>query len=205
MKGAALIWRNAAQFKKDLDAVETKRVKAAHVATKKEGFRLRGKLQSELASSRPGNARLAPYSQIARRKKSGDLKKNARKPLAGMKYLIRYKAEKTGKNLNVAVGFVHPKMKRRGWEDLVNRLQEGGVAYDRARKLKGAWLANIGARLLKRGQGNAAKFFFLKKTTRGAMRLPARPVIDPFIRANMTEALRNIERDWERKMAGERI
>jgi len=208
---ADLIWRNALQVKKDLDAVEKKRVKAAEVSARVEGFRLSRKLKAEVKEARPGGTRLTPLSQIARRTKTGKRKKNARKPLASMAHLVRYKATRESGKFNVAVGFVNPKMNSRSWKQLVTLHQEGGasILYGGSRSALGVRLARIGGRLKKAGDPDARFFFLKRKAGRGlgssGPQLPARPEIDPFWKANKAEARRNITTNWERKMAGERI
>lgn len=205
MKAANLIWTNALQVKKKLDAVEAKRVKAGQTAAKVEGFRLYKKLKDEVYRARPGGTVLKALSHIARRTKTGKLRKFARKPLAPFGHLVRYKAKK-GKDFNVEVGFISPKMSSRGWKKLVTMHQEGSGAFlSGSRKSIGIRLAKVGAKLAKQGRKAEARFFFLKKSTRIGRKSPARPEIDPFWKANRTEAKRNIVRNWERKMAGERI
>jgi len=211
MKGADLVWKNALQFKKHLDAIEKKRVKAGETATKVEGFRLSRKLKKDVREARPGGIRLTPLSQIARRTKTGKRKKNARKPLASLAHLVRYKATRPSGKFNVEVGFVAPKMKTRNWMQLVGMHQKGesfDILYSGSRSYLGRRLANIGGRLKKAGDPDA-RFFFLRKTAgyKGGRRgqLPARPEIDPFWKANKGQAQRNITNNWERKMAGERI
>jgi len=205
-KAVALVWKNFQHFNKHLDQVEKKRTKAAQVAAKVEGFRLSKELRADLYDARPGGQKLAPLSQIARRTKTGKLKKNARKPLAAIAHLVRYRTTRQGgKLMNVEVGFVHPKMRKGGWKKLLAFLQTGGtrVIQSAWRKKFGRESARVGGILKKRGS-TAAKFFFLKRETFSTV-LPARPVIDPFWNANKAQAQKNIITNWERRMKGERI
>ena len=210
MTAANLIWRNAMVVKKHLDAVEKKRVKAAMTATKVEGFRLRNEMKKELRSGRISGKRLKPLSQIARRTKTGRIKKNARRPLATTARLIRYKATTTKGKMNVEVGYVGPMVEKRHWKELMIGHQEGySVLYGKSRKELGKQLARIGGKLKKRKDPDARFFFLTKKAGavegRVKTKLPARLIVDPFWEANRSKAQNNITRDWERKMAGERI
>jgi len=217
---ARLIWRNAQGLKKDLDAIDKQRVKAAEIAARSEGNRLREKLKGEVYKARPGGTRLKPLTQLARRTKKGKFKKFARKPLARTGRLVRYNVEKQGKKVNLSVGFLSGQMKKRSWKRLLLQHQAGGKALrseiKEARKAEGnsrtrlgRHFARIGAILEKRGDPDA-KFFFLTTHARRrlgsfAQQLPPRPLVDPFLRANENEVQQNMVDKWERKMAGEYI
>jgi len=203
-----LIWKNAVEIKKTLDAYEQKRVRAAETATKVEGFRLSKELKSEVLSARPGGTKLTPLSQIARYTRTGRLKKHARHPLALLSRLIRYRVTRETGRFNVEVGFVGGKMQSGSWQQLVSLLQAGGsgLASGKLAQEKRKDLLLTGIKLKKRGDP-AARFFFLRKSTRlgPESKVPARPEIDPFWNAHQADAQRNIIQNWERKMRGERI
>ncbi len=208
MKGATLVWKNMAKAKKGLDKIEKKRVKTAQTAAKVEGFRLMKKLKPEVRAGRPGGRRLKPLSKIARRTKTGRLKKNIN-PLASAAKLVRYTV-KRGRQFNVSVGFVSNRVTQ-SWKRLLMGHQRGSTSglYSRSRTNLGIHFARIGGKLKKKGDPDARFFFLTKKAgaVKGGVKgkLPARPIIDPFWRANRAEAQRNIVKNFERKMAGERI
>jgi len=205
MKAVNLIFKNAQQVKRELNAFEKKRVSAAQTAAKVEAFRLYKKLQGEVKAARPGGTKLAPLSQIARYTKTGKFKKNARRPLASLSRLVRYKAGITGGKYNVEVGFISPGIDAKGWRGLATVLQSGGQTLPSGSR------AALRKRLLplaiklKKQRDPAYKFFFIRKTGPSTFKLPARQEIDPFWQVNKAETWRNIESNWNRKMMGERI
>lgn len=210
MNSAKLVWKNFKAIHDKLDKYDKKRVKNARTATRVEGFRLATKLREEVREAQPGGKSLHPLTQMARRTKTGRLRKYARKPLAPLAPLVRYKVTRESNKFNVEVGFVSPKMGTRSWKKLVTTHQEGGVAilYGGSRTKLGIRMARIGAKLLKRRDPDA-KFFFLRKDGRKHPKLignlPPRPEIDPFWNAYKTKAQKNIISNFERKMKGERI
>lgn len=208
MKFARLLVRNMAQFRRELEQENAIRVKAGETAARVEGFRLRGLLKSELSQGQAGGVRFAPLSIIARTMKLQGRKpqrSNARKPLARLAMAVRYRTVKgrDGSTL-VQVGFVDSgsgaKLSKK-WVYLGFVHQEGGEIplSDRSR----AAIMKRAISLVK-GRDEAARFFFLKKTT-SSVRLPRRAIIDPFWVRHGGQAARNIEANFNRKLAGERI
>ena len=102
--------------------------------------------------------------------------------------------------LELHVGFAGPKVSKR-WKHLARILQEGFAAGDMPESRR-ELLAGIGRRLGKGVKGR--RFLFLRKQTR-SFRTPARPMIEPFWKAYRNDAWRNIRRNYQRKLKGERI
>lgn len=205
MNTARFVVRNLDEFRHDMERENAKRIKAGETAAKVEGFRLHKVLKAELRQGRAGGKRFTPLSIIARKLTGYKRRRaNARKPLARMAVPVRYRTIKRDSVSITQVGFVDPnrgaKLSKK-WVYLAFALQEGDevplTEATRKRFLK------RGGQLVK-GQDPAARFFFIKKQTR-SIRIPARPIIDPFWAAHRGEASRNILANFKRKMAGERI
>lgn len=194
---AKLIWKNSQAVKKDLDAADKKRVKSAEVATRVEGFRLSKLLKEQIRAGAPGGHRFAPLSMIAKRRNRGAMGRN---PLQRLAMPIRSQVERPDGRFNVAVGFAGKKISK-SWKRIAELLQQGGsVSMKSGTRLV---LRQMGAKLKKRRKPEASKFFIRRSTQR--FKVPARPIIDPFWNANRAQARQNIVKNWERKMAGERI
>lgn len=208
MRTARFIVRNMAEFRRGMEQENQERIKAGETAAKVEGYRLHAVLKRDLARGTAGGSGFAPLSIIARiMKLTGrrSQRSDARRPLARMAVPIRYRTRKASDGTTlVQVGLVDPnrgaKLSKK-WVYLGFILQEGGEVplSDKSRQ-------NIlkRGRQLARGQDQAARFFFLKKATK-TVRLPPRPFIEMFWRVNADQAARNIEANYHRKMAGERI
>jgi len=195
------------QLQKDVGAYDRKSKKALELAIRVEGFRQLRVLRDEIKKGRPGGRPYNdPLSQIARRTKTGRMKKN-QIPLYRVARLLRYNVEYKNRDINLSFGFVA----RRGgrlssaWKALLLKHQEGiDILYSGSRRALGRRMARIGGRLKKRGDPDA-KFFFLRKRTGRRIGIPKRPMIEPFWRAHKNEARVNIAKNFRRKMRGERI
>lgn len=195
------------ELQKSLGAQGKKQKKALETAIKVEGFKQLRQLRDDLKKGRPGGRPYTdPLSKIARRTKTGRMKKN-QIPLYKLARLLRYNVSYTGGKLNMAFGFVHTHNRKLSgsWKKLLLKHEEGiDVLYSGSRTELGEELANIGGKLKKRGDPDA-KFFFLKKTTGRRVKIPERSMIDAHWDTHKRQARRNIAANFARKMRGERI
>jgi hypothetical protein len=205
--------RGLKKLEKAMGAQTQKQKKALNTAIKVEGYRQLRQLRDDIRAGKPGGR---PYphmlSEIARRTKTGRLKKN-QVPLYRLARLLRYTADYSGGELEFEFGFVGTKYRAlsTSWKTLVAKHEEGDTSVLRSgsRTQLGIEMARIGGRLKKRGDPDA-KFFFLRKNAGrvgGAwtIRTPQRAMIDPHWRRHQNEARRNVENNFKRKMRGERI
>jgi len=195
------------KLQKDLGAETKRQKKALETAVRVEAFRLLRQLRDDIRAGNPGGR---PYptalSKIASRTKAGRLRRN-RMPLYRVARMVRYNANYANGKLQVSFGF--PKTNVRpipsSYKQLLIKHQEGfDVLYGGSRTELGRRFARIGGKLKKKGDPDA-KYFFLRKTTGRDIRLPARPIIDPFWEYNRESAVKNISRNFRLKMKGVRI
>ena len=195
------------ELRRDLQAFDKRSKKALEIAIKVEAFRQLRELRAAMRKGAPSGMPYAKeLSEIARRTKTGRLKKN-QIPLYRLARLLRYNIKFRGGDIQMSFGFVSSKNRplSGSWKKLVRKHAEGtDVLYSGSRTELGRRLARIGGKMKKRGDADA-KFFFLRKTTGRRIDLPSRPVIEPFWRRREPEARRNIRRNFRRKMRGERI
>lgn len=194
-----LIVKNWAEFSRNLTKANKHRIKSAEMAAKRMGFLLMKSLKAELKKGAPGGYRFSPLSEIAKRVGKGAM---GRKPLSRLALAVRYWSRRHGKNLEVSVGFPDTGTSK-SWLRIAKAQQEGStltITEDRRRAL-----AAVGAKL-KAGKRtrDISKYFFLKPTTT-SVKIPARPIIEPFWRKHQRKAASYIQRLFERKMRGQRI
>ena len=173
--------------------------KAMNTAMKVEAFKLRNLLRRDLLRGNPGGADLAPLSHIAR----NIWRNKNRKPLAKLRPGVRYRVSKQ-KPYTIEVGFVQPgagshKISN-SWRRLADWHQKGFTRTITPRQRW--WIVYRGAQLGKVDGGDTP--FFLRKTPR-TLTTPARPIIDPFWRANQAKAQANIKKNFKAKLSGKRI
>jgi len=190
---------NIQKFQKELEKADKARVSAASTAVKVEGFRLRNLLKEEIRKGAPGGRPFSPLSVIAQARKYRQKNKS---PLSRLAVPIRYRANYDSKGgMTFEVGFVNPtrgaKLSK-SWIRLAQLHQQGGKLPVTDDMRKG--LITIGQGM----KGKKKNVFFLKKTTT-EIRIPARPIIDPFWDAHERQAEQNIIANFARKMRGERI
>ncbi len=200
-------FKNLNDFFKELERQGELLQRNAHIASKKEAFRLMKVLQHEIKEGAPGGRKFAPLSVIGsyahRPYKRHPLKRLAR----GVKYSAVKHPDGSG---SYKVGFIAGRSASK-LISIADYSQAGTtIPYStRARE----YLARWGAGLSQQGQRGLSKnaritgdgrFFFLRKSTRKG-KVPARPIIDPFWRAHKEEARRNITANFHRLMRGERI
>lgn len=191
---------NFASFIKDFKRADAARIKAGQDAVKIEGYRQMRVLQAEIKAGEPGKQKLKGLREISKRYPGGRLKPTAARPLSNLFHAIRYKVTKEGE-LRFEFGAIHGKTSNT-WVGIMKRRQEehNYPVTDEMRK----YLAKIGTIL--RGKKKLAewpaKAFFLKTNT---FKNPARDIIDTFWAAHRSEVMPNIERNFEKKLRGERI
>lgn len=197
---------------KDLDIYDKRAKKALDVAIRVEGFRRLKELREAIRKGDPSGAPYAAQlSKIARRTKRGALRKN-QVPLYRLARLLRYEVNyDTGLNgagqMTFSFGFKRtgPRRINSFYRKLVRLHQEGeDVFYTGSRTELGRRFARIGGKLKKKGDPDAI-YFFLRKETGRKMHLPERQIIGPYDDETRGQALRNIRRNFQLKMAGERI
>lgn len=197
-----MVIRNLDGFKRDMKKADGQRKYAAFTAVRVEGYSLMKDLKSEIRAGAPGGVPFSPLTQMALR--TG--KPRNRSPLKKLAVPIRYRSEKKGNGYSISIGFVDPgrgKVLSKSWKRLANLLQTGGKTKVTEKKRKS--LIAMGARMSKRkSTRRSSNVFFLRKTTR-EFDIPGRPILDPFWRNHKERAKRNIQRNFERKMGGERI
>jgi len=190
---------NINRFKARLQKAWQLRKKASETATRVEAFRLSRLLKEEIRQGAPGGRPFSPLTEMAKR-----LRRPAnRTPLRRLAVPIRYAAIRAAGKYRVSIGFVDPGRGRplsKSWKRIAKIHQEGFTQALTEQKRMG--IIHVGARLTRRVRNRF--YLFLRKSTQ-RLRTPARPIIDPFWKAHRRQAERNIERNFERKLRGERI
>jgi len=193
---------------KSAKAIDT----ASRIGIRVEANRLRLRLKEEIKAGAPGGQSFAPLSIIARRMatRAGV----ERRPLARLAIPVRYWEQSNAEIQQVIVGFTGGKVLNikgdmwesnqlsKSWTRLAIIHQDGFSKEipDLGRSL----LRRLGGKLKKQGWADEARFYFLRKTTK-QMKVPARPIINPFWAAHEAEAIANIRQNFSRKLQGERI
>lgn len=187
--------KGAKQISKGLKAESKRQKKAMQTSVKVEGFRLKKQLQKEIRSGDPGGKRFEPLTFIARRQKRR-FKPN--KPLSRLAVAVRYHLRKKDP-VEVAVGWTGPRVSE-SWRKIAEKQQEG---FDqKVTRKQRRFFMHKGEGISKRSANR--KYLFLKTGTK-TLSTPERPIIDPFWNKHRVRALRNIRRNFQKKMAGERI
>lgn len=208
-------------FQSELTAADAQRRKAAQTAVRIEGYRLAKVLKTEIKAGAPGGHKFKPLGDIARlRGRAG------RTPLARLAIPVRYWVQNYGGRYSVSVGYQDRAVMSsagntsrnhqlsKSWLAIV-RSQISGATFDpgrfdrhttawtrsdRTEILTSAFGGRRGKKQLKPGRDK----FLLRRSTR-TMRIPARPIIDPFWAKHRAEAMANIERNFIAKLAGQKI
>ena len=218
MRTVRLLERNAAKFKRELEQEDKARKKAAITAAKVEAFRLRKELKDEIRKGAPGGKKFAPLREIRKAAR----RPSDQTPLRRLAMGVQYLAWPSGNQVSIGYfGMGRSRVRQKGtwwkqtWPRLAYMHQEGFVVDPGELNMdRTIDTMNVRSRLRKRGftlsksrsprLSAAARFHFLKKTTT-MLRVPARPIIEPFWDAHKHETSRNIEKNFNRKMQGERI
>ena len=180
------------KLQKYLDQASKAEDKALQTAIKVEGFKLRKKLQKEIRQGAPGGQKFDPLSFI--RRKTG----RTTKPLRRLAIAVRYFIPST-KPFEMHIGWTGRGVSKK-WKYLAKSLQEGFTKPVTEKQRK--YFRVLGGQLTKRSK--VRKYLFLKETTTH-LTTPARPILDPFWRAYREQAWRNIKKNYQRKISGERI
>ena len=203
-KAAELVWKNAREFRVEMDRKVRVMESAAKIAAKVEGFRLRKELIAQIKAGSVGGSRFAPLSEIAKKLKRRD------KPILPVHRVIRYRSYKKGHRFGMLVGVVDPgkgaKISR-SWVRLSYIHQESfstPVTEELREKLRNKAIFTSKSGRIKRRKTGWAKYFFLKKSTK-YLKTPARPFIEPLMRVNRAEIENNLKTNYLRKLAGEQI
>lgn len=183
--------RGAGQLEKSLKAESRRQKKALATAVKAEGYRLRKVLQREIRQGAPGGRRFEPLSMMSRKRRRRS------KPLAPLAKAVRYHIERQDP-IEMSIGWTGPRVSK-SWKRIAQQHQEG-FSIDVSRRQR-RFLAAYGGGL---GRSRYKPFFFIKSATR-KFSVPARPIMEPFWDAHENEAKRNITRNYQRKLRGERI
>jgi len=177
----------------------TKRTRAGQRATRDTGKDLVKQLRTEIRGGTVGGSKFDPLTNIGRFNiQDSNLIKGPKrnKPMAVMAKRIRLSAKKTGKNLSVFIGFI-PGRGQGGQGILsVARILQGGVTK-KVSKDQRTFFHRVGNTLETQGKKKMAKFFHLLPTTK-QLRVPARPIIDPFFDANQDKIARRVQANYAR-------
>jgi len=188
-------------------AEKRKQKRAMNTAVKVEGFRRMRQLRDQVRRGEPaGHPYAHPLSRIARRTKTGRLRKN-QAPLYRMARFVRYDAQYRGGDIQLQFGFVGGARSRlaTSYKALIQKHQAGvDILYGGSRTELGRRLARIGGKLKKKNDPDA-RYFFLRKTTGRAVDIPSRDIVDTFYKRYRDDMLRNIKNNFRRKQRGERI
>jgi len=170
--------------------------KLLETAVKVEGYRLMRQLKKEIREGSPGGSKFKDLTYLSRAwGGKGRLRTN--KPLRRLALAVRYLVQKAP--FSMQIGWVGSRTSK-SWQRIAIRQQEGFESpVSEARR---AYFARIGGGMGKRSQ--AKKYLFLRKSTT-QFKTPARPIMDPFWRAERRRAFSNIRENYLRKLKGERI
>ena len=204
---ASFVVKNLHEFKADLEKADKARIKASQDAVKLEGFELMTKLKREIEAGAPGGRPFSPLTEIAKRTGRG----RNRKPLAKLAKPVRYRISKGANNFLMSIGYLtediaNPDIKSKNrisksWARIVSFQQAGGQipVKEELRRV----LIGIGAKLKKRRVAEAKYFFLLPSTAQ--LKVPPRPIIDPFWNAHKAEIMPKIQKYFDRKLKGEYV
>ncbi|HUT43524.1 MAG TPA: hypothetical protein VMW95_04230 [Desulfobacterales bacterium] len=176
---------------KTLKTESKRQEKALNTAVKVEGFRLMRLLKKEIQSGAPGGRKFSPLTYMARAR-GGRLRPN--KPLRRLAIAVRYQVQNNP--FEMKIGWIGPRVSK-SWKRIAEMQQEGfesGISESRRRyfRLKAGGLSR---------RSIARRYLFLKKSTR-KLKTPARPIMEPFWRAQRDSAWRNIRRNYVAKLKG---
>lgn len=206
---AKLIIRDLAEFRRSLVDADKKVQKAALISARVEAYRLRTVLKDELRAGAPGGRIMPPLRVITT---SG----RKRKPLARLAKAVRYWQGGSDDRKIISVGFndgtvaaLSGRISKgnqlsRSWVRIVTSQQEGFSVDPDAPTSIGSSIRRLWRRIGSNAPKKVRKFYFLRKSTT-SLRVPARPIIDPFWQRHQVEAGRNIVANFNRKLSGERI
>ncbi len=200
MAFANIFIRNAKQILADVGRVDEARKKAGFTVARVEGFRMQRELKAELRKGMAGGQALDPLSEIAKNLRESP----GIKPLSPLRHAVRYRADREKKGSQaIRVGFIDPgkgDALSKSWKAIAEAQQEGFSSSITARQRR--MIVYWGS--LKSPRSQRRKKSMLRKTTR-TFTTPARPIIEPFWRAQEPLVSGNMRANFKKKMAGERI
>jgi hypothetical protein len=172
--------------------------KALNTAIKVEGFRLMRLLKEQIKAGAPGGRKFDPLTYLSRAWSGRGKRLGSNKALRRLAIAVRYLV-KDQRPFDMRIGWVGLKTSK-SWKRIAQKQQEGfehGMS-----DVRRAFFASKGAGMSKRSV--ARKYMFLRKSTT-QFKTPARPILDPFWRAEKDRAWHNIRRNYLQKLAGETI
>ncbi|MBA2881835.1 hypothetical protein HNR65_002166 [Desulfosalsimonas propionicica] len=178
-------------MEKSLRAESKRQKRALSTAVKVEGYRLRKQLIAEIRAGAPGGDSFAPLSMIQRKRALRT------KPVAPLTKAIRYHIPSQDP-IEMQIGWTGPKVSK-SWKRIAKKQQEGYTVSVSAKQRR--FLARYGGSM---GRSKYKPFFFVQKSTR-QFEVPARPIMEPFWAQNQARATKNITRNYQKKLRGERI
>jgi hypothetical protein len=182
------------KLQKALKVESTRQRQVLNLAVRVEAFRLMKQLKADLRKGTPGGEPIEPLSVIWRRRRY----KGRNRPLSALAVAAGYYVTHRDP-IQVGVGFAGPKLSK-SWQRIAKQLQQG-FTFTPSKSLR-RYLAAYGGEL--KSKTKARQFFFLRKSTT-QFKIPARPIIEPFWKANQAQSVKNIRDNFRRKMRGQRI
>lgn len=214
-----LIHSNIKAFEKSIEQAQINVEKAGMAAVRVEAFQLAKKLKAEIRSGDPGGRQFKPLSILRtawQRRTKRDFS-----PLSRLAIPVRYWVDYTGGQYNALIGYQDkpivsasgsvklrpsqgkvPQLLSKSWLYLARAHQEG--FNEQISDFQRRHLRRIGGEIKKKGDNRMAAPFFL---LRGRQRFftPARPIVDPFWRANQGSSPARIRANFDAKLRGENI
>lgn len=219
-------------FQSELNAADAQRRKAAQTAVRIEGYRLTKVLKTEIKAGAPGGVKFKALSVIARKMGRGENRTPLKRLAIPVRYWVEQTGDRYGVSVgyqdrtivNSRGGYrtlsdgITPSSDSKlssSWLGIVRSQIRGatfasgtfnkrfGAYSDWQPRTKIVWNAfrgQPGKKKLVRGREK----LLLRRST-SSLRLPARPIIDPFWATHQREAMANIERNFVAKLAGRKI
>jgi len=185
------------RLQKTLKTAGAKNEKALSTAVKVEGFRLMRLLKKQIQAGAPGGAKFAPLTYLSRLGGGGS-RMRPNKPLRRLAVAVRYHVPKQSP-IEMHVGWTGPRVSK-SWKRIAQMHQEG---FDRPMtESRRRYFLFKGAAMSKRSA--ARKYLFIKPGTT-QFKTPGRPIMEPFWRSEKDRAWRNIRRNYQLKLRGQRI
>ncbi len=214
---------NFAQFIREFQAADKARKESAEIAVRAEGYRLMIGLQSEIKAGAPGGRQFSELREITKAVRTKYYNKGggkfgripANKPLYSLFFGIKYGTESTANSFRTTVGVVGSFTSMKGLKGGVSKSwtrifqkQQAGTSEEVTPALRKmfrsiAWERLYGTKGKRRKQWPLIAFFIRPDTH--SFKTPPRDIVDPFWNAHRHEVGPNIQRNFERKLRGERI
>uniref|UniRef100_A0A6M3INV1 Tail protein n=1 Tax=viral metagenome TaxID=1070528 RepID=A0A6M3INV1_9ZZZZ len=190
---------NLNSFLKAFEKDNNKRIKAGFDAVRVAGYYYVATLQEEIEAGSPGGKKFAPLSELALRSRKA---KNRLKPSLFRLFVpVRYTVKQTDKHLKMELGFTGPQVSAK-WKKLVDQHQQGfTMPIDKYRR----YLTKIGSDVNMKHAIQGKKGVFTPRASTTSLRIPARPIINPFWSKHQSAAWKRIQKYFAMKMAGKRI